>query len=413
MTILHRVARRTHQIAGLFVLFVFLALPAQAEERVVPNDPLFYRQWASRQIQADVAWTYTTGSRDVIIAIIDGGVDIRHPDLWNNVWINEGEIAEDGIDNDANGFTDDIFGWNFVNNSSWVGPMAAFQQQDDAWSHGTIVASLAVAKGNNHEGIAGVSWNSRFMPLVVLDGDGFGSIPSIVNAIRYAVKQGASIINLSLTGFETDPELDTVLREAEAANVLVVVAAGNDSDKAGRDLAELPVYPACSVTATSTLIAVTGTDAIDQRAPYADFGAACTDLAAPGHELIGAHPTANPPDSRATTTLKYIDTITGTSAATPLVSGTAALIRSVKPDWTVAQVRERILSTTDPIEPGVTPGQVGALGRGRLNAGRALSGLVERSVAPAASKPVTRIAAPRLPEAPRWASNLLHFFTKL
>jgi subtilisin family serine protease len=364
---------------ALILGFLLFAAPVFAAESIAPNDPLYHRQWALHQIDAGNAWTHTTGSRDVIVAIIDGGVDIRHPDLWDNVWVNEDEKIDDGIDNDGNGYIDDIFGWNFVNDTSWVGPMDAHMQQDDAWSHGTIVASLVAARGNNAEGIAGVTWNSRFMPLVVLDGDGFGNIPSIVKAIRYAIANGATVINLSLTGYENDPELDRVLRDAEAADVLVVVAAGNDSDQAGRDLAELPVYPACSVNASSTLIAVTGTDVLDQRAPYADFGASCTDLAAPGHELIGAHPTRNPVDSKATSTSFYIDTITGTSAAAPLVSGTAALIRSVKPDWSARQVRDRILESVDLIEPGVSVGQFGKLGRGRLNAGRALNGIVERT----------------------------------
>ncbi|MCE9585953.1 S8 family serine peptidase [Candidatus Uhrbacteria bacterium] len=398
------------QFTLILGLFLFVG-PVHAAERVVPNDPLYYRQWALRQIDTETAWSVTTGSRDVIVAIIDGGFDIRHPDLWSNVWVNEKEIADDGIDNDGNGYVDDIFGWNFVNNTSWVGPMDAFQQQDDAWSHGTIVASLVAARGNNAEGIAGVTWNSRFMPLVVLDGDGFGNIPSIVSAIRYAVKQGASVINLSLTGFENDQTLDDVIREAEAANVLVVVAAGNDSDQAGRDLAELPVYPACSANASSTLIAVTGTDVIDQRAPYADFGAACTDIAAPGHELIGAHPTKNARSSHATTTPFYIDTITGTSAAAPLVSGTAALIRSVKPDWTVRQVRDRILDTADPIEAGVAFGQVGTLGRGRLNAGRALSGLAGQSEV--RKSQVASRGMQSLPEVPRWAKGVWHFLEQL
>src|SRR5688572_674890 len=313
MTFSYFVTRSVYRFFLVFAAFFLFASTVHAAERVVPNDPLYYRQWALKQIHAEEGWVYTTGSRDVVIAVIDAGVDIRHPDLWGNVWVNEGEIVDDGIDNDGNGYIDDIFGWNFVNDTSWVGPMDAYMQQDDTWSHGTIVASLVAARGNNGEGIAGVTWNSRFMPLVVLDGDGFGNIPSVVKAIRYAIQNGASIINLSLTGFENDPELDQVIRDAEAANILVVVAAGNDSETEGQDLADLPVYPACSASVTSTLIAVTGTDVIDQRAPYADFGAACTDIAAPGHELIGAHPTRNAKSSRATSTPLYVDTITGTS----------------------------------------------------------------------------------------------------
>jgi subtilisin family serine protease len=368
----------TRSVLVASVLGVFLSIGSVvfAAESVSPNDPLYHRQWALRQIKADVAWGVTTGSRDVVVAVIDGGVDIRHPDLWPNIWINEGEVAEDGIDNDGNGFVDDVFGWNFVNGSASVLPIESPQQPDDAWSHGTIVASLLGAKGNNAEGIAGVTWNARIMPLVVLDGDGYGNIPNIVLAIRYAITRGANIINLSLTGYDNDAALDEVLREAEEANVLVVVAAGNDGDEEGRDLAELPVYPACSGTPSSTLIAVTGTDVLDQRAPYADFGSACTDLAAPGHELIGAHPVTNAPTSLSTTTQRYIDTITGTSAAAPLVSGTAALIKSIKPDWTPRQIRDRILDATDIIEEGVAPGMLGKLGRGRLNVGRAVEGLV-------------------------------------
>ncbi len=385
------------------VIFLFLGLffacgVVRAMEPVVPNDPLYGRQWDLRQIGAETAWGYTTGSRDVVIAIIDGGVDITHPDLRRNAWVNEREIAGDGIDNDYNGYVDDVFGWNFVNNSAWVGPMDAYQQQDDAWSHGTIVASLVAAQGNNAEGIAGVTWNSRIMPLVVLDGDGFGNIPTIVQAIHYAIQQRVRVINLSLTGYEDAPELDVAIHEAEEANILVVVAAGNDSDPLGRDLADLPVYPACSASASSTLIAVTGTDVLDQRAPYADFGSACTDIAAPGHELIAAHPTRNPLSTHTTSTRNYVDTITGTSAAAPLVSGTAALVWSLKPQWTARQVRNRILFTADLIEAGTVFGQFGALGTGRLNIGRAVRGLSD---------------VPISLHFPRWASDFFQFFQRL
>jgi subtilisin family serine protease len=115
-------------------------------------------------------------------------------------------------------------------------------------------------------------------------------------------------------------------------------------------------------------------------------------------------------DSKATTTLLYVDTITGTSAAAPLVSGTAALIWSVKPDWTARQVRERILDTADPIEPGVERGQVGSLGRGRLNAGKALSGLAERALVSATP---SKASVPALPPFPRWATGVLRFLQQL
>lgn len=373
---------------AFFSVFLGLLFAASAQA-ASPNDPLYARQWALKQIDAEDAWQYTTGTKDIVVAVIDGGVDIRHPDLWPNIWVNKGEKIDDGIDNDGNGYIDDIFGWNYVSNSPWVAPMEAAYQYDDSWSHGTIVASLIGAKGDNQEGIAGVTWNSRIMPLVVLDGDGFGNIVGVTRAIRYAIQNGADVINLSLTGYENDPELDEVIRDAEEANVLVVVAAGNDAEPFGRDLAQFPIYPACSADASSTLIAVTGTDVLDQRAPYADFGAACTDLAAPGHDLIAARPTRNPKSPFVTSTSLYIDRITGTSVAAPLVSGAAALVWGLRPDFTVRQVRDVLLNSVESIEPDVLVGTLGKMGRGRLNVGQAIQAAIEGRKDLLASRPST------------------------
>ncbi len=393
------------RLAMLFGLF-FIVFPAHAAERIVPNDTLYPKQWSLHQINAEEAWAVTQGSPKVTVAVIDAGVDITHPDLVPNIWTNPYEIPGDGIDNDQDGYVDDIHGWNFVTNASSVQPVVAVKQQDDAWSHGTIVSSILGARGNDGFGMAGVAWNVKIMPLVVLDGDGYGNVPNIIQAVRFAIAHGAKVINLSLTGYEQDNSLDAIMDEAAEADIVVVAAAGNDEDKNGEDLALLPVYPACSGSTSATVIAVTGTDVLDQRAPFADFGSSCTDIAAPGHELIAAHPLKNAPDWPVTSTNMFVSGVTGTSAASPLVAGTAALIRSVRPDWSAVQVRQRILETSDSVETGVVGGASGRLGYGRLNVGHALAGL-------GTVKPALSSKGVLIPKIPVWMNEFATLFKKL
>lgn len=367
---------------AVFVLSAAFSHAARAAE-VIPNDAFWDRQWYLRQVHAPEAWTVATGSKDVIVAMIDTGVDITHPDLKDNIWTNTHEISGDGVDNDRNGLIDDVHGWNFVLDSGDVRPVRKAVQLEDAWSHGTLVASLLGARGNNGMGIAGMAWNVRIMPLVVLDGDGEGRISDIIKAVRYAVSHGASVINFSLVGFEDSDELNRLMRNAADAGVVLVAATGNaDGVKAGMNIDDFPAYPVCSEGSVNYIIGVSGTDTLDQKAPYANYGKLCTDIAAPAQELFAARP-SYPHDVKPTSTVPgYIGDKTGTSLAAPLVSGVAALIKSVRPDWTAQQIRERIFKTADPVEDMLTRQEKGRLGFGRLNAGRALAGL---SAAPAAT----------------------------
>ncbi|MSR85578.1 hypothetical protein EXS71_04065 [Candidatus Uhrbacteria bacterium] len=357
---------------------VLAATVSSSSTMVIPNDTFWNKQWYLRQIHAPEAWTVATGSHRVIVAVIDGGVDITHPDLQQNIWINDKEIAGDGIDNEHDEYIDDVHGWNFVKNTADVRPVYKSVQLEDTWSHGTLVASLIGARGNDGLGISGVAWNVRLMPLVVLDGNGQGDVNDMMRAIRYAVSHGASIINLSLVGYEYTDELDRLMRNAADAGVVIVAATGNDGDnKEGINLDEIPAYPVCDNGDKNVVIGVSATDTLDQKAPYANYGRSCTDISAPGQELFAARPSYPHNSGRATSTIPgYLDGVTGTSLAAPLVSGVAALIKSVRPEWTVAQIRDRILQTADPIEADVYPGHKGKLGFGRLNAGRALAGLV-------------------------------------
>jgi len=362
-----------------------------AHAQLIPNDPHWQDQWYLRQIGAPEAWAVSTGTRAVTVAVIDGGVDIGHPDLRENIWLNSHEQAGDGQDNDQNGFVDDLHGWNFVTNSPDVRPVFAPVQLEDAWSHGTMVASLLGAKGNDGIGMAGVAWNVRIMPLVVLDAEGSGTTDHIIQAIRYAVNMGAQVINLSLVGYDDDPALDEMIRRAADAGVVIVAATGNDETlKEGRNLDQKPGYPVCADQGNDAVIGVGGTDALDQKAPFANFGTRCTDLSAPGHSLLVARPSyPHHEGPLARQVPNYRDGVIGTSLAAPLVSGVVALLKSVHRDWTPQQIRARLYASSDPLDPTVAPGTKGVFGYGRLNVGRALTeplpALVVAATTPASS----------------------------
>lgn len=385
--------------AAIFGLF----LPTVASAAVVPNDTFWQKAWHLRQIHAEDAWEVATGSADIIVAMIDGGVDIAHPDLEPNIWTNTREIPGDGLDNDGNGYRDDVHGWNYVTDSGDVRPVYLRDQSDEAWSHGTITASLLGAVGDNGRGITGIAWDIRIMPLVVLDGDGNGGTRNIIHAMRYAMAQGAKIINLSLVGYEYDEALAQMVERAYDAGILVVAATGNEGGmESGIDLDFMPGYPACLDAGKRNLIlGVSGTDTLDQKAPYANYGHDCTDLSAPGQEMFAARPRYPRGESVPTSTVSgYIGDVTGTSLSAPLVSGVAALLWTVRPEWTVAQVRDRILETSDPIDSVLPEQQKGKLGRGRLNAGRALAGLGSATTT-LASRPRTASSTVQLVSSPR------------
>ncbi len=376
-----------------------LVLPLAPRVEVTPNDPDWIRQWDLRQIGAPEAWSVTTGTKSVIVAVIDGGVDINHPDLKANIWTNPKEVESDQIDNDQNGYTDDLHGWNFITSNPDVRPLSKNLQREDAWSHGTMIASLIAAKGNDGVGMAGVAWNVKIMPLVVLDADGAGTTVTIIQAIRYAVNKGASVINLSLAGYEDDPALRDMIKRAADAGVVIVAATGNDDkNKEGINLDKNPAYPACDDVGIDAVIGVGGTDALDQRAPYANFGTRCTDLSAPGHQLFAARPSYPHDPSRPKQNVSnYRAGIIGTSLAAPLVSGAAALLKSVHPTWTRLEIQARLYATADSLDPTIATGSRGLLGYGRLNIGRALrpDPVPVVSVAVTSSKPQITLAAPR------------------
>lgn len=331
----------------------------------VPNDASYALQWglsnigqfggtSGRDIDAERAWDTQTGAATTIVAVTDTGVDWNHPDLAANIWANSGEIIN-GADDDVNGYTDDVRGYDFGD------PMHQGDNNPDDDSadpgHGTHVSGIAGAVGNNGVGVAGVGWGIRIMPLKVADdlGDMFDSY--LVPAIFYAANNGAHVINISLGG-GPGASLQSAVNSATAAGVLVVAAAGNDNTS---DPVTGGAYPA----AYDNAVAVAATDDDDLRAGFSNYGS-WVDIAAPGVGIYSTIPTF------------FIgsdyDFADGTSMASPMVAGVAAVIRSEYPTITVSELRERLLNSTENID-ALNPGYAGLLGRGRVNLARGLLGI--------------------------------------
>jgi subtilisin family serine protease len=305
----------------------------------VPNDPSFTDQWGLRNtgqsggsrggdIAAVAAWDVTTGSRSVVVAVIDSGFDYTHPDLAANAWRNPGEVPGDGLDNDGNGFVDDVHGWDFANDDA--DPM-----DDDG--HGTHVAGTIGAVGDNGVGVTGVSWQVSIMGLKFLDAEGSGSISDAIAAISYATRMrrefGVNVVatNNSWGGADRSLALRAAIAEGGAAGILFVTAAGNDGVNGDRRAN----YPANEDL--DAVIAVTATNRSNRLPAFATYGPVHVDLAAPGAAIRSTVPGGG------------YATFSGTSMAAPHVTGTIALLATANPAASATAIRGAILSTTRPL----------------------------------------------------------------
>ncbi|MDF1496524.1 MAG: S8 family serine peptidase [Patescibacteria group bacterium] len=322
-------------------------LKSPAPKRMVINDTFQKNQWYLDAINAYEAWAVapTSSPRDIIVAVVDGGFDDSHPDLKGSLWEDPDEPI-DGKDNDADGYVDDANGWNYVNDSSDIRPVGNIDKDNGAWEHGTIVASLISARGNDNIGMAGMAWNVKIMPLVILDSNGSGGTDKLAQAIRYAVRHRADIINLSLEGDMQDQDVADAILEATAQGVLVVIAAGNGFDGIAHNFDDYEIFPACHPGAAGqSVLVVTGTNADGSKYDSANYGS-CASLAAPGGEIFAARPTYDPDGNR--TEVSGYGAWSGTSMSAPLVSGVAAMLKAKYPTWTGEQLAQRILDTAQP-----------------------------------------------------------------
>lgn len=366
--------RQLGRLSALLLAPVLL-LPLVAGAAFDPNDPWYAQQGYLQQIGAPQAWEITVGTPDVVVAVIDTGVDVNHPDLAGAIWRNADEVAGDGIDNDKNGFIDDTVGWDFVDNSSDPRPSAETPFSYTALNHGTIVAGLIAATGNNREGIAGVAWRTRIMPLRALDKDGSGLVDDVAKAVDYATDNGADVINLSFVGDGYSQRLYDALRRAYKSGVVIVVAAGNSNANLNRT----PYYPVCfdAPDDENWILGVSAVDPLDQRLSSANYGSECIDVVAPGSNLFSTQVV----DISKGFADAYGGPWSGTSLAAPIVSGVAALVRSAYPNLTNAQVIEVLRKSADDIT-AVNGGIATMLGTGRVNAVRALTGATNPDITP-------------------------------
>ena len=326
----------------------------------IPNDANFSQLYglhntgqSGGKIDADIdapeGWNIQTGNKKVIVAVIDTGVDYNHADLARNMWINAGEIPNNGIDDDHNGFIDDYRGWNFVGNTS---------DPFDDYGHGTHVAGTIGAAGDNGIGVTGVNWNVTIMPVKFLDSGGSGTIESAILSVQYATLMHADIMSNSWGGGGFSLALRDAIEAANNAGILFVAAAGNSA----QDNDATPFYPASYDN--SNVIAVAATDANDEIAGFSNYGASSVDVAAPGVGIFSTVPNGTCPICSAS----GYTSISGTSMATPHVSGVAALIKAQYPLASVSQIKSRILNSVDHLTN--LDGRI--LSGGRINAYNAL-----------------------------------------
>ena len=233
-----------------------------------PNDTRYGEQWGPPAIGAPAAWGRVTGSSTVKVAVLDTGMKLDHPDLAGNLFTNSGEIAGNNMDDDGNGFVDDVHGWDFFNSDN---------DASDGYGHGTHVSGIIGAVGNNNLGIAGLNWSVRLLPLKTCNDSGSCSISAEIAALQYAVDMGAKVANSSFGSARSPVQAEAdAISAAGAAGLLDVAAAGNVS----YDNDALPFYPASY--ALSNLISVAATAADQSLAYFSNYGATSVHIGAPG-----------------------------------------------------------------------------------------------------------------------------------
>lgn len=326
-----------------------------------PNDPYFnYEgswgqvyadQWGLKAMQAEKAWNITIGSPEIIIAVIDTGVDYNHPDLQVNIWHNSKEISNNNVDDDDNGYADDNFGWDFTDDSN---------NPADTYGHGTHVAGIIAASGNNAQGISGVCWQAKIMCLKGLNNNGYGASDKLAQAIKYAVDNGARIINISWGGYGNSRLIKEALDYAFNRNCVIVAAAGNNNTDAGT------FFPGNY----SQAITVVACDSNGQKASFSNYGN-IVDVAAPGVDILSLRAKGTDMYRKGANIIgdEYYRA-SGTSMATPFVSGLAALLISKNKDLSNIELEQIISKSCDDLGKA---GKDSVFGSGRINAVQALS----------------------------------------
>ncbi len=316
----------------------------------LPNDPNFAKQWglsnsgqsiqgqdarSGVDVDASTAWDTTQGYSSVVVGVLDTGIDINHEDLQNSIYVNTKEIPGNGIDDDGNGYIDDVYGWNFVDGNNQV-----YTPSTD--THGTEVAGIIAASADNSKGISGVAPNVKILPLKFINGT-IGYTSDAIDAINYAMSMGVKIINCSFS----EGDNNIALRDAmQNSGILFVCSAGNT----GANVTQTPTYPANF--GLSNVISVAAVDGKGVLANFSTYGSS-VDVAAPGVNIL-------------TTTPDGYDYLSGTSASAPFVTGEAALLLSNNPGMSISDIKSRIVNNVKKCDN--LAGKVSSGGRIDINA---------------------------------------------
>jgi len=330
--------RATRPLAALVAA---LALAASAAPAQAAPDPLLGEQWGltNAATGAPEAWTQSYGD-GVVVAVLDSGIQLTHPDLSKNLWRNAAETPANGIDDDKNGYVDDVFGAHIKQLNGNV---------EDDNGHGTHVAGIVAAQAGNGTGGTGIAPGARIMSVKVLDANRAGDSSQLAKGIRYAIDMGARILNVSINGDGTSPDLDAALAYAGQKGATIVASAGNN----GRNLDLIPSYPASS--AEPAVLTVTATQQSGSLLSIANHGLLSVDLAAPGGLILS------------TARNSGYELREGTSMAAPFVSGSLAVLAAARPDLAQPALRTALVQSAP--RPKLL---AGLLGSGALNVGAAL-----------------------------------------
>lgn len=330
---------------------------------LTPNDPQLINQWHLNKIGAVSAWNYASTGSNIVIAVVDDAIERNHPDLAPNIWVNPGEIAANGIDDEGNGFIDDINGWDVANNSPNVNP------PDDGYFHGTHVAGIASAATNNATGVASIGFSCKIM--CIKASNNANSITNGYNGVLYAANNGAHIISMSWGGPGESQTAENVINYALGKGCILVASAGNDNSSSKR-------YPA----AYDGVISVASTASDDTKSDFSNYGD-WVKISAPGSNI------------RSTTINGTYGNLSGTSMSTPLVSGLLGLMKFLNPGMPTNALVQCLYSSADDIS-GQNGGYPGQLGAGRINAAKAMecvSGSLSQAPLPDFTANTTTVSA--------------------
>ena len=334
-----RVTAALNREAGVAFAEPDYVIQPTSDAPALPDDPAFGRLWGLHNtgqdggvvdidVDAPEAWQLTRGGSDVVVAVVDTGVDVTHPDLARNIWVNRGEVPGNGVDDDGNGYVDDVQGWNFHDDSNVV--FRSFEED----AHGTHLAGTIAAVADNGVGVAGVAPGVTVMPVKFIGPDGIGTTSAAAAAIEYAYRNGADVINASWGG-DGGRVLQKVITRATGA--VVVAGAGNTGSDIDGSRIDFPARWADEIYGMANLLSVTSVTNTGALSSFSNFGAASVDVGAPGSSIFSTLPAGE------------YGAGSGTSMAVPHAAGVAALVASLEPSLDGAGLAEAVKAGVQPL----------------------------------------------------------------